>query len=175
MPCARVRSTLALVALLALTLPALPVRADTTVTDPTNTFRIQVPDSWQPDTILATGVVLVSYHTTNPDGVFTVAAPPLMDVFTAIPPDPQVIVQFLQQANAAVQIQNVSDVTVAGAVGSEIDSSQPDGAGNVLAGQQLFVGHNGRVYMLVFGARPGDIDAVRAAGASILASWQWLG
>ena len=47
---AHLRPTLALIALLTLvTLPAPPVSADTTFTNPSGTVRFQVPDAWKMD------------------------------------------------------------------------------------------------------------------------------
>lgn len=176
MPCARLRSILALVALLALvTVPAFPVSAGTTVTDPGNRFSFQLPDSWQtlPGGATADSTVL-GCRTTNPDGTFAVVTAPVLSAMASLL-SPDTIASVAYGVNPAIHVENTAQVTVAGEVGAEVDLIQTDDAGTVTAQQQLFVPHKGTVYQLVFVAKPDDIDAVRTAGASLLTSWQWLG
>lgn len=166
MPCPRVRSALALVALLALTLPALPVSADTTVTDPGNRFSFQLPDSWQTlPGVTNADVTVLAVGTTNPDGGFSVTTFPGVNSIVSAAPT----------SLLAGEVQNDAPVTVAGEDGTEYDVISTDAAGAAATAQQLIVMHNGTTYLLTFAAKPEAIDAVRAAGASILTSWQWLG
>ncbi len=185
MHCIRLRSTLALVALLTLaTLPTLPVRADTTVTDLTNAFSIQVPDSWivHPPPVDDTSRqnILISYDTPSPNGgpqAFTGGFQVYTLVNFTFGPNRQQITQFLQGGrigDPVYTVQNGPDVTVGGESGMEFDFTVPDGAGNPVAIRNIFVPHGGIEYWLAFQSQPADSDALRPAVATILTSWQWL-
>ncbi len=178
MPSARLRPILALVALLALTFPAFPVSADTPYTDPTNTFTFQVPAAWHPDPSLVDPTsdppVLAVFRMTNPDGIFAVipstnlAAMPNFMYYAAFPST---------TGNGQLSYQSLglsAHATVGSDEITEVDFNVTDGAGNAIVVQQIGVTipGNATIYQLGLSAKPGDIAAVRAAGASILKSWQ---
>ncbi len=162
---------LALVTLVAL--PALPVGATTTFTDPQGRFSVLLPDGWQQDTAASSPGLIVQYLTMDPNGAFNVAATAMPDGVT-IADVAQRVGARLQQDYSDYQQTNSGPASVAGESGVELDYMATSGEGALLAVSQVLVQHNGTLYFLTLAAKPEDIGAIQTAGAPILLSWQWL-
>ena len=185
MHCARLRPSLAVVALLTVVgLPTPAVSADSTYTNPGNTVRIQVPDTWRmrattpggPDSTLV--VPSTSWDTTNPAGAFNISATEtyILTTFAVVDNgliNPGYFAMGGQTSSFELQ-QGPLSLNIAGEPANELDFIGQDDAGNQMATDVFSVAHKDNTYVLLFTARPEDIDALKAAGASVLTKWQWL-